>query len=84
MKELKLFSSDVKKFVTGLKSEEGKDILLSGGSVLATNLLTENLINEIQLRVHPVMMGSGIPLFYEHDDVSLRLVLQKNIRTTSF
>jgi dihydrofolate reductase len=60
-----------------LKAEKGKDIVLSGGSILATKLLSENLIDEIQLRVHPVLIGSGIPLFNKRQDFSVRLIQQK-------
>jgi dihydrofolate reductase len=74
---IKIISSDIKKFVIGLKSEKGKDILLSGGSILATKMLSENLIDELQLRVHPVLIGSGIALFNKHEDVSVRLIQQK-------
>ncbi len=51
--------------VKSLKNEAGKDIYLCGGANLATKLFTENLIDEIVLKVNPFVMGSGIPLFGE-------------------
>jgi dihydrofolate reductase len=63
---IKIISKNALKFVGRLKQEKGNDILLSGGSILATNLLNENLVDEIQLRIHPVIIGSGIPFFGNH------------------
>ncbi len=75
---IKIISKNASKFVSRLKSEKGNDILLSGGSTLATNLLNENLIDEIQLRIHPVIIGSGIRLFGSHSKtVSLQVRRQK-------
>jgi dihydrofolate reductase len=58
-------SEDAVSFVRRLKSEEGKDICLMGGGVLARSLFEADLIDEIGLNIHPVLLGSGIPLFYE-------------------
>ena len=51
--------------VRTLKNEKGKDICLMGGGVLAKSLFDADLIDEIGINVHPVLLGSGIPLFYE-------------------
>jgi dihydrofolate reductase len=48
-----------------LKEEEGQDILIMGGGVLAKSLFEADLIDEIGFNIHPVLLGSGIPLFYE-------------------
>ncbi|OUL32162.1 dihydrofolate reductase family protein [Nostoc sp. 106C] len=62
---VELVSENIIDFVRELKTGTGKDIYLCGGAYLATTLLTENLINEIILKVNPVVFGSGIPLFSE-------------------
>ena len=49
--------------VRELKNSEGCDIYLCGGSDLASHLLREDLIDELALKVHPFVMGKGIPLF---------------------
>jgi dihydrofolate reductase len=60
-----LVSDDAAGFVRDLKSKPGKDICLMGGGTLARSLFDAGLIDEIGFNVHPVLLGSGIPLFHE-------------------
>jgi dihydrofolate reductase len=60
---VELVSEDVIDFVRDLKEEPGKGSYLCGGADLAATLLAEELIDEIILKVNPVLFGSGIPLF---------------------
>ena len=60
---IKIVSKNATKFVDRIKHEKGNDILLSGGSSLAGSLITEKLVDEIHMRLHPVLIGSGIPIF---------------------
>ena len=45
-----------------LKQQSGKDILV-GSRSLIIQLMNLNLIDEFQLCIHPVVAGSGLPLF---------------------
>ncbi|MCY6493433.1 MULTISPECIES: dihydrofolate reductase family protein [Leptolyngbya] len=58
---VELVSSDPATFVQALKQRSGKDIWLCGGGDLATVLFPA--IDEVVLKVHPFLLGSGIPLF---------------------
>jgi dihydrofolate reductase len=58
---VELITSDPVTFIRDLKTQPGKDIWLCGGGSLATVLFSE--IDEIILKVHPILLGSGIPLF---------------------
>lgn len=62
---VEIISEDAAGFVRGLKAEEGKDICLMGGGEFAKSLFEAKLIDEVGLNIHPVLLGSGIPLFYE-------------------
>lgn len=52
-------------FVRDLKAQDGKDICIMGGGHLARTLLEAGVIDEIGFNIHPVLLGSGVPLFYE-------------------
>ena len=62
-KSVQIISEDAAKFMRKLKREKGKDILVMGGGELAKSLFEANVIDEIGLSIHPVLLGSGIPLF---------------------
>ena len=64
-KKLTFVADDAVDFVRRLKAEEGKDIYVMGGGLLAKSLFEADLIDEIGFNIHPVLLGSGIPLFYE-------------------
>ena len=46
-----------------LKGKEGKGICVMGGGELAQSLLEAGAIDEVGMNVHPVLLGSGVPLF---------------------
>jgi dihydrofolate reductase len=51
-------------FVRELKAREGKGICVMGGGELARALLEADLVDEVGVNIHPVLLGSGIPLFH--------------------
>jgi dihydrofolate reductase len=60
---VELVSENLIDIVKELKKETGKAIYLCGGAELAATLFTEDLVDEIILKLNPVLLGSGIPLF---------------------
>lgn len=58
---VELVSTDSVAFVRELKQQSGQDIWLCGGGNLAMTLFPE--INEMILKVHPILLGAGISLF---------------------
>jgi dihydrofolate reductase len=61
--DVALVSEDISGKVRTLKGQAGKDIWLAGGATLAASLLSEGLIDGLMLKVNPVVLGSGVPLF---------------------
>ncbi len=64
-KNVDIISENAVEFVRNLKQQEGKDICLMGGGELAKMFFEAGLIDEIGFNIHPVLLGSGIPLFHE-------------------
>lgn len=64
-KKTTFIADDAAAFVRRLKEEEGKDILVMGGGILAQSLFEADLIDELGFNIQPVLLGSGIPLFHE-------------------
>ncbi len=57
--------TDIKAFVETLRQSDGKDIWLVGGAALIHPFVEHELLDELILSVHPILLGSGIPLFGE-------------------
>lgn len=58
-----LIKGDIKKQIEKIKKEKGRDIWLFGGADLISSLMNLELVDEIILAVHPVVLGSGKTLF---------------------
>ena len=81
-KGLEITSEDVVEFVRRVKEQEGKDICIMGGGLLAKSLFEADLIDEIGFNIHPVLLGSGIPLFYEmNHQIDLELIDCQTFKT---
>lgn len=77
-----LIKGDIKTEVEKIKNEKGKDIWLFGGAGLTTSLLNLGLVDELSLAVHPILLGSGKPLFSNiKDRINLTLVDTKTFST---
>lgn len=66
-------SSDIAEKVTAIKKQPGKDIWLYGGANLIKTFIHSRLIDLYKVSVHPVVLGSGKPLF---EDVKERIGLK--------
>jgi dihydrofolate reductase len=64
-KNVEIVSEDAARFVKKLKRQTGKGIVVFGGGELAQSLFEADLIDEVVLNIHPVLLGSGVPLFHE-------------------
>ena len=64
-RNVEIVAEDAANFVSELKKRKGKGIVVFGGGELAKSLFEADLIDEVVLNIHPVLLGSGIPLFHE-------------------
>lgn len=55
--------SDPVRFTRELLGGDGPNIWLVGGSEIVRKFLGQDLIDEYIISIHPVLLGSGIPLF---------------------
>lgn len=61
---VEIISSDAAEFVGKLKKQKGKGICVMGGGRLAHSLFEAGLIDEVGLNIHPLLLGTGIPVFH--------------------
>jgi dihydrofolate reductase len=79
--DVEIVSENAVEFVRKLKSEEGKEICVMGGGEFAKSLFEAELIDEIGFNIHPVLLGSGIPLFLEMKrQIDLELIESRQLK----
>ncbi len=77
-----LIKDNIKNEVLKIKKDTGKDIWLFGGAGLTTSLMNLGLVDELSLAVHPILLGSGKPLFNNiKDKINLTLLDTKTYST---
>ncbi len=59
----RVFDGDLAVGIRQLKQEPGKPIAAIGGAGFMRNLIAAGLIDEYHLIIHPVALGSGMPIF---------------------
>lgn len=61
--QTRIFDGDLAEGIRELKAESGKPIVAIGGAEFMQNLIETGLVDEYLLAVHPVALGSGLPIF---------------------
>jgi dihydrofolate reductase len=75
--EARFLGTDLAADIEGLKAESGKDLLVQGGASFAGSLIGLGLVDEYRLVRHPVVLGSGLPIFDGVDQFDLTLTEAK-------
>ncbi len=78
-KSATIANRELKETILELKQQSSKDIFV-GSRSLIIQLMKLNLIDEFQMCIHPVVAGSGLPLF---ENITDRIIL-KLIKTKTF
>jgi dihydrofolate reductase len=76
-----LISSNVIEEVRKLKEQPGKNILMDGSSVLIHTLLENDLVDEYNLHVYPLVLGGGKRLFPQGKRINLELIQSQALPT---
>ena len=77
-----LINENVAEEIAALKRRPGKDITILGSGALVRSLLRDGLLDELQLVVHPVVLGGGKRLFGDGGErKGLELVGSKTFST---
>jgi dihydrofolate reductase len=76
-----LVSGEFVKSMLRLKQQPGKDISVVGSLGLVQSLLRENMLDELRLLVHPIVLGSGRRVFADGDRVPLKLASTRTLST---
>ena len=77
-----LIKGNLAEAIARLKQQPGKNIGVAGSPTLVRSLLQNDLLDELILMVHPVVVGSGKRLFKDGDNLKrLNLEDSKTTRT---
>jgi dihydrofolate reductase len=77
-----LIKGNLAEEITKLKQQPGKNIGITGSTTLVHSLLQDDLLDELGLMIHPVVVGSGKRLFEEGGDLkALKLIDSKTFST---
>ncbi len=75
-----VIAADVEGAVGELKEQDGGPIIVAGSRTLVHSLLPAGLVDEINLQVFPLLLGSGARLYPESPDrADLELVSSKTV-----
>jgi dihydrofolate reductase len=59
---VKLVGEEALDVIRRLKEQPGKDLYLAGGADFASKVLNAGLVDEVLIKLTPLLLGSGIPL----------------------
>jgi dihydrofolate reductase len=64
-------TGDAIEAITKLKQQAGKDLILWGSLSLFRSILNAGLVDELEIRTIPIILGKGIRLFGDSDQLKL-------------
>ena len=79
---IKVISENLEEEVKAIINSTRKDIWLLGGASLTTVMINANLVDELMISVHPLILGNGKPLFIDiQKRTKLKLIDNKTFST---
>lgn len=78
----RLASDGLAEEIGRLRAEAGQGDIAIGGAALAAEAAAQDLVDEYRVRVHPVLVGGGVPFFPQRERrVDLHLVDSRAFRS---
>ena len=76
-----LAKGDIKDEINKLKNQEGKDLIVYGGSSFVSSLIRDGLIDEFHFFINPIAIGrsKAVPLFFISAGARLTTILVRGI-----
>jgi len=68
--------------IKNLKNSEGKDIQVWGSSELIHLLLKNDMVDELRLKIHPLLLGKGKKLFDDNSNPSAFVLTDSTLTST--
>src|SRR5215510_11654603 len=79
-KNSSIVGGDVATEAARLRQQDGKDLVIYGHGLLGQTLLQQQLLDELKLWIHPLLLGSGQRLFREGEKTRLKLATTRILR----
>jgi dihydrofolate reductase len=70
-----IISGDVAQKLSDIKAQDGGDITMSGSATTVRWLLREGLLDELNLLVHPIVVGDGLARLFPPEELTIPLAL---------
>ncbi|HEX9859312.1 MAG TPA: dihydrofolate reductase family protein [Paracoccaceae bacterium] len=77
-----LIKGDLAEEIARLKRQSGKNIGVGGSPTLVRSLLQDDLLDELTLMIHPVVVGNGKHLFNNGNDLKRLQLVNSKITST--
>lgn len=80
-----LIKENIAEEIAKLKQQPGKDLVIFGSPSIARTFIELDLIDEYQLTISPVVLGSGIQLFQDNKKkINLKLLSTRTLQSGLF
>jgi dihydrofolate reductase len=78
-----IISGEVAQKITDIKAQDGGDLTMSGSATTVRWLLREGLLDELNLLVHPIVVGEGMTRLFPPDEprIPLELLSEQTLKT---
>lgn len=77
-----LMQGTVAEAITRMKQQPGKNIGVAGSPTLVQSLLQADLLDELTLMIHPVVVGAGKRLFQDGGDLKRLKLVDSKVTST--